>query len=418
MSHSTGDSTADRVLILAPSGRDSALVARGLAGSYTEVCADAEDLLARLEAGAGVALVAEEALSEQAVQRLGELLRRQPSWSDVPLVVLTGSGEAPPAGLAILRALEPTANIMLLERPVRAVTMLSAVRAALRARRRQYEVRDHLAEREAVEAARARLLAAEQAARAEVEAANRAKDEFLAILSHELRTPLQSMLGWVRLLKLGTLDPDTVARALETLERSTHVQTQFIADLLDVSRIVVGKLWMDRRPLQLRPVLEAALDSIRAPAQEKGVHLDVAFAETPVVVAGDAERLQQVVWNLLSNAVKFTPPAGRVSLRLERRDRTALITVRDTGPGITAEMLPHVFDRFRQADSTTTRPFGGLGLGLAIVRHLVEAHDGVVRAQSAGVGRGTTFHVTLPMLSEVAPPAPGGMRGRWAPPER
>jgi signal transduction histidine kinase/CheY-like chemotaxis protein len=370
-------------------------------GAAPVLCKDVDVLLQELESGADAALIAEEALTPLAVQWLTGLLRAQPAWSDLPLVILTGVGEPSSGSLSILRTLEPLANVTLLERPVRMLTLRSAIRTALRGRRRQYEVRDHLAERQRAEAERERLLAAEQTARAEVEAANRAKDEFLAILSHELRTPLQSMLGWVKLLKAGKLDPIAATRALETLERNTRAQAQLIGDLLDVSRIVAGKLRVELRPLDLRPVLEAALDSVRAAAEDKGVRLHAAFDPRPAVVAGDAERLQQVTWNLLSNAVKFTPAGGRVMLRLDRTLSQARIVVRDTGRGIAPAMVPHIFERFRQADSTTTRVYGGLGLGLAIVRHLVEIHDGTVRAESAGEGHGATFRVTLPLLQRV-----------------
>ena len=404
-----------RVVVLTPPGRDAQLVARVLAdmGTTPTLCADVGVLVETLRAGAGAALLAEEVLTPAAVQRLTTLLAAQPSWSDLPLVILTGTGEPSPGSLSMLRVLEPIANVTLLERPVRVVTLQSAIRTALRARRRQYEVRDHLAERQRAEAERERLLAAEQTARAEVEGANRAKDEFLAVLSHELRTPLQSMLGWVKLLKLGKLDADAAARALSTLERNTRTQAQLIGDLLDVSRIVAGKLRIELRPLELRPVLEAALESIRAAAEDKGVRLHATFEPRVTVVAGDAERLEQVVWNLLSNAVKFTPPGGRITLRLERTATQAQIIVRDTGRGIAPATLPYIFERFRQADSTTTRVYGGLGLGLAIVRHLVEAHSGTVRAESAGEGHGATFRVTLPLLQRTPETADNPDRG-WS----
>jgi signal transduction histidine kinase/ActR/RegA family two-component response regulator len=415
MTASADPQTDRRVVVLTPTGRDAQLVAKVIAdmGTAIAVSPDFDTLITDLQQGAGTALIAEEALTPVAIQRLSALLAGQPSWSDLPLVILTGTGEPSPGSLSILRRLEPVANITLLERPVRVVTLQSAIRTALRARRRQYEVRDHLAERQRAEAERERLLAAEQMARAEVEGANRAKDEFLAILSHELRTPLQSMLGWVKLLKLGKLDAEASARALATLERNTRAQAQLIGDLLDVSRIVAGKLRVELRPIELRPVLEAALESIRAAAEEKGLQLQATFDSRVIAVAGDAERLEQVAWNLLSNAVKFTPGGGRITVRLERTATQARIVVRDTGRGIAPATLPHIFERFRQADSTTTRVYGGLGLGLAIVRHLVEAHHGIVRAESAGEGRGATFRVTLPLLQRTADTDEGGARG-WS----
>jgi len=242
-------------------------------------------------------------------------------------------------------------------------------------------------------------LARERAARAEAETANRMKDEFLATLSHELRTPLTAMLGWARLLRSGELDTDTAARAVETIESNARLQAQLIEDLLDVSRIILGKLPLGVRPVELAMVTEAALDAVRPAAAAKCIRLSRVLDPTTGLVSGDPDRLQQVVWNLLSNAVKFTPSKGQVEIRLERVGRFAQITVNDTGKGISAEFLPFVFDRFRQADSSSTRVHGGLGLGLALARHLVELHGGSVHAASAGEGKGSTFSVQLPLLS-------------------
>jgi len=242
-------------------------------------------------------------------------------------------------------------------------------------------------------------LVRERAARAEAETANRMKDEFLATLSHELRTPLTAMLGWARLLRSGELDSDTAARAVETIESNARLQAQLIEDLLDVSRIILGKLPLGVRPVELAMVTEAALDAVRPAAAAKSIRLSRVLDPTTGLVFGDPDRLQQVVWNLLSNAVKFTPSKGQVEIRLERVGRFAQITVNDTGKGISAEFLPFVFDRFRQADSSSTRVHGGLGLGLALARHLVELHGGSVHAASAGEGKGSTFSVQLPLLS-------------------
>jgi len=241
-------------------------------------------------------------------------------------------------------------------------------------------------------------LARERAARAEAEAANRMKDEFLATLSHELRTPLTAMLGWARLLRSGELDADTAARAIQTIESNARLQAQLIEDLLDVSRIILGKLPLGVRPVELAMVIEAALDAVRPAAKAKSILLLRTLDPATGLVSGDPDRLQQVVWNLLSNAVKFTPPKGQVEIRLERVERFARITVTDTGKGISREFLPFVFDRFRQADSSSTRLHGGLGLGLALVRHLVELQGGSVNAASEGDGKGATFSVQLPLL--------------------
>ena len=226
-------------------------------------------------------------------------------------------------------------------------------------------------------------------------AANRAKEDFLATLSHELRTPLNAMLGWTRLVRMGKLEPDAVARALETIERNAHAQEQLIADILDVSRIVTGKLRIELRPIELAPVVGAALDAVRPAAEAKGIRLvdDTAFSGP---VLGDPERLQQVVWNLLVNAIKFTPAGGYISVAISREGPHAVVRVSDSGEGIAPDLLPFVFDRFRQGDASVTRPHGGLGLGLSIVRHIVELHGGQVEAWSAGPDQGSTFAVHLP----------------------
>ena len=249
--------------------------------------------------------------------------------------------------------------------------------------------------------ARARLYEAEQRARAQAEAANRIKDEFLAVLSHELRTPLNPILGWVKLLRTRQFDEIKRDQALETVERNAKLLSQLIEDLLDVSRILRGKLNLKVNPVNLAGVIAAAVETVRLAAAAKSIEVDTVFAGNVEQVLGDANRLQQVVWNLLSNAVKFSESGGRVEVRLERVGAQALIRVSDTGKGIDPEFLPHVFDYFRQEDSTTTRVFGGLGLGLAIVRQLVELHGGTVQAESSGVGQGARFTVMLPLQKQV-----------------
>ena len=227
-------------------------------------------------------------------------------------------------------------------------------------------------------------------------AANRTKEDFLATLSHELRTPLNAMLGWTRLLRMGKLDHAGRIRALETIERNAYVQEQLIADILDVSRIVTGRLRLNLRPIDLAPVLDAAIETLQPSAAAKGVELTCTMARAGTVL-GDPDRLQQVVWNLLSNAIKFTEAGGHVSVTVERAGASALIRVTDTGEGISSALLPYVFDRFTQGDASVTRAHGGLGLGLSIVRHLVELHGGQVSARSDGAGKGATFTVSLPL---------------------
>jgi PAS domain S-box-containing protein len=245
------------------------------------------------------------------------------------------------------------------------------------------------------------LLQREQNARRSAEEASRIKDEFLATVSHELRTPLNAILGWSKLLSAGTLDEKAAARALVTVERNARSQAQLIDDLLDISRIITGKLRLEIYPLDLSRVIEAAIEAVRPAADAKGIRLQVLLDTEAGAISGDSNRLQQVFWNLLTNAVKFTPKGGRVQVRLERINSHVEIVVSDTGQGIAPEFLPHIFDRFRQADQTTTRRYGGLGLGLSIVRQLVEMHGGTVHAESEGEGKGASFVVKLPRLITI-----------------
>ncbi|HEX8150499.1 MAG TPA: PAS domain-containing protein [Pyrinomonadaceae bacterium] len=253
-----------------------------------------------------------------------------------------------------------------------------------------------ITERKRAEEARLEL-AREQAARAEAEAANRLKDEFLATISHELRTPLTAILGWAKLLADGQVSEGKAAGAFAAIYRNARAQAQLIDDLLDVSRVITGKLRIEVVPLDLAAVVEAAAAVVRPAAAAKGVALDVRLEAEALNIDGDPARLQQVVWNLLSNAVKFTPAGGSVEARVRRAGSQVEVAVGDTGQGIEPEFLPHVFERFRQADVGTTRRHGGLGLGLAIVRHLVELHGGTVTAESGGEGKGSTFTVRLPV---------------------
>jgi len=252
-------------------------------------------------------------------------------------------------------------------------------------------------ERRRVEQTRAELLGRERLARAQAEEANRAKDDFLATLSHELRTPLNAMLGWVNLLQTGKLDPQTAKRGLDAIDRNSRIQAQLIEDLLDVSRIITGKLVLERHVIDLVDVAQAAAEALRAPAVARQLDLAITAEVAPIHVEADFGRLQQMVSNLVSNAIKFTDPGGRVAIRIERRGQEAVLEVSDTGRGIRPEFLPYVFEKFRQADTSTARSHAGLGLGLAIVRRLVELHSGTVEAASEGEGRGATFTVRLPL---------------------
>lgn len=248
---------------------------------------------------------------------------------------------------------------------------------------------------------RSRLLSSEKLARNEAERANRLKDEFLATISHELRNPLNAILGWAHMMRLGKLTPANAERAVETIYRNAKSQAQLVADLLDVSRIISGKLRLDVRTIDLLNIVNAAIDSIRPAVDAKGIRLQTILDPGAGPISGDADRLQQIVWNLLTNAVKFTPKGGRIQVRVERVDSHIEIVVSDSGVGISKEFLPYVFDRFRQADASTTRIHGGLGLGLSIVHQLVDLHGGSVSVQSEGEGKGATFTINLPFVGVI-----------------
>jgi signal transduction histidine kinase/DNA-binding response OmpR family regulator len=285
-----------------------------------------------------------------------------------------------------------------------AATLATQVGVAYENARLYTEAQNHATElglevavRKQAEEERARLLVREQAARADAELANRTKDEFLATLSHELRTPLTAILGWSHIVRQNQLDETQLSRALETIERNAHAQSRLIDDLLDVSRIISGKLQIDLHVVDLSTVIEAARDAVRPALEAKQIDFQVDLGSLAYPVMGDSNRLQQIFWNLFSNAVKFTRKRGQVTVRLDNHDSQVCVSVTDTGIGIKPEFLPYIFDRFCQADGSTTRAQGGLGLGLAIVRHLVDLHRGQVEVHSEGPDRGATFKITLPI---------------------
>jgi signal transduction histidine kinase/ActR/RegA family two-component response regulator len=385
MSGSATDGSLDkRILIFAPVGKDAPLTLDVLRRTDLKgtVCATARDLCAEFQRGASVIILTEEALEDQGIGELMECLRSQPAWSDIP-VLLFADAERSEIYLRTLRLLEGLRNVVLLERPIRLGAALSLVRSAMRGRERQYELRD--------------LLKAFADAREDAETANRLKDEFLATLSHELRTPLNAILGWTTMLRDGNVQPRHVMRALDTIHRNATAQVQIVNDLLDVSRIVRGNVQLSPRLMSLGPLLMLSVESITPTAEAKGVTMSTSLGSTPVYVWADHDRMQQVFWNLLSNAVKFTSSGGRVEVRMETDGAEVRVDVIDTGNGIAPAFLPHVFERFRQADGSSTRTHGGLGLGLSIGRHLVELHGGRMTADSAGEGQGATFSVFLPV---------------------
>jgi PAS domain S-box-containing protein len=303
--------------------------------------------------------------------------------------------------LAVMRKLRPRSAIAVpmvtRQRVVGAITLVRTTPG------QPYEAADvamaeELARRAALAVDNATLFSEADQAREQAEGANRAKDEFLAVLSHELRTPMNAVYGWARMLQMGQIDSGTTPRALDAIVRNAHVQLQLIDDLLDVSRIISGKMRLDIRPVDIQRVLESALDAVRPAVDAKGLTLQSLLDPSAGPIHGDPDRLQQVVWNLLMNAVKFTPRDGRIQLTLQRVNSQVEIVVSDTGAGIRHELLPVIFDRFRQGESGSTRDQGGLGIGLALVRHLVELHGGSVTAESAGEGKGSTFRVKLPLV--------------------
>jgi signal transduction histidine kinase len=374
---------------MAPFASDSAIIdgVLGRAGLRIELAKSPDDLAAKVHAGAGAALLTEEALTPAGLQELTNLLAQQPSWSDLPVLLLLT--EAAPIRTEAARFggfLSATPSLTVLRRPIPSVTLVTAVQSALRARRRQYEVRD--------------LIVQERIAREQAEAATRIKDEFLANVSHELRTPLNAILLWSKLLVSGRLDEERARNALHVIVSSAETQSRLIEDLLDIARMLTGRLRLDVGAHPLAPVVLAAVEVVRPMADVKGVVLDLRLDPTGAVVKGDPQRIQQIFWNILTNAVKFTAGGGVVSVRLLRADHWLEVSVTDTGEGIEPGFLPHVFERFgqgsRHGSGLDREAQVGLGLGLSIVRQLVELHGGTVTASSAGKGQGSTFRVRLP----------------------
>ncbi len=382
----------ERVLLLAPTAKDGVVTQSIFAsvGVHCIPCDTVVFLCNEIVAGAGAVVLTEYALASREIEKLGECLRMQPAWSDLPVVLLTSGGANSPTGR---QAMETLGNVTVLERPVQMASLASVVRTLIRSRQRQYQIREHLQERES-------LLASERSARSEAERVSRVKDEFLATLSHELRTPLNAILGWSHILARRTGSQRTeqeLKSGLETIERNARAQTQIIEDLLDMSRIINGKVRLDMQRLNLKPIIESALQTAGPAAETKSITLRSDIAPESCEITGDASRLQQVCWNLLSNATKFTPRGGQIDVKLSRVNGSIRLDVIDSGEGIPPEVIGHVFDRFRQADSSSTRRHGGLGLGLAIVKQLVELHGGSIRVSSPGAGLGSTFSITLPV---------------------
>lgn len=373
--------SAERILVLTPVGRDGALAGEQLrrAGLGAVVCEHAGALVEEMARPAGAVIVAHEALTPEALAAVGAEVARQPPWSDFPVIVLAPAGElALPMEVATLAAL---GNVTVLERPLRIVTLLSAVQAALRARRRQYEVRD--------------LLAAQEQAVAQ-------RDRFLATLGHELRNPLAAMLSASALAEVEERRQDEtlsarLAWSRAIIRRQGEILTRLVDDLLEVSRLSTGKIHLERSPVNLDDLVRRSVETVRLRTGRADITLRC--GPEPSWVCGDPVRLEQVLLNLLTNAVKYTPSSGAIAVECRQDGPFSEVGVVDEGVGIGADLLPHVFDMFKQADVTLNRAQGGLGIGLTLVRTLVEMHGGTVVADSPGLGRGSRFTVRLPLTA-------------------
>jgi PAS domain S-box-containing protein len=522
--HSPPATQESCVLVLAPTTADGVAIRRLLdsCGIECRILSSVAGVCQAMRAGVGTVVIAEEALIADPAPLI-ESLRAQEVWSDLPVIVLSQSGREQVALAEVI----PQGNFSVVERPVRTSTLVSMIRSSLRARGRQYQVREHLArqqeaqreirdaeqrfrwlvenvadyaifmidlegrvaswnsgaaqmlgydaeeilgqptarlfeddgatlrremqdarangraattgwrlrkdgrrlfvegvltavpdeqgrllgfaklmrdvtERRRIEAEREQLLQSERTARSEAERSGRMKDEFLATLGHELRTPLNAILGWAQALRHTNAVSGELAEGIAVIERNARAQAQIIADLLDMSGIISGKVRLEMQRVDLASVVEASVNAVRPAAQAKDIRLKVTLDGIAGDVSGDPNRLQQVFWNLLTNAVKFTPKAGQVAVSLARVNSHLEVSVVDNGEGIDPAFLPHVFERFRQADASTTRRHGGLGLGLSIVRQLVELHGGSISALSEGAGKGATFRVVLPLTTAAA----------------
>ncbi len=388
----------ERIVILAPTGRDGSLAAETLqrAGLVPDVVPHPADLAAAIVEGAGAVLIAEEAFSPRAMEVLSLALERQPPWSDLPLLVFAAPMERQASTARLDRLSSLLGNVTIVERPVRVATLVAAVKAALRARRRQYAAR---ATMEALELREAQLKVADQR-----------KDEFLAMLAHELRNPLAALSMALELVQRSGADAARTARHQSTVRRQLGHLVRLVDDLLDVTRITRGTFELRRSELDLRTVLDAAVAAAQPLLDARTIALSVNRSATTVPVQADATRLEQVMINLLSNAAKFTEPGGSVEVSLTRSDHQAMVLVRDTGRGIPPRMTEQVFEPFIQVDAGLDRTQGGLGLGLTLVRRLVEMHGGTVTASSEGPGRGSSFEVRLPLHEDQSSSTAAGAR--------
>jgi signal transduction histidine kinase/ActR/RegA family two-component response regulator len=380
----------NRVLVLTPTSKDAAIThaLMGAAGIAARICLSFSALLDELERGAAAIMIPEEAVSASSSVRLQRLLSKQPPWSDVPVLVLASAGADSAASGDAVRTL---GNVTLLERPMRVTTFVSAVRTALRARERQYQIRAHLAERARSEEA--------------LRLADQRKDEFLATLGHELRNPLAPLLAGLEVVKAVDKTDSRFGRMVTVMERQANHLARLVDDLLEVSRITRGLIDIQREPLDLRAIVHAAVDTSRPSFETARHELSIDLPAEGLMVVGDAVRLTQVFWNLLTNAAKYTDAGGRVWVRGKREGGRALVSVRDSGIGIPRGQLNAVFDMFMQVDHSDRRAQGGLGIGLTLVRSIVALHGGRVAARSGGDRQGSEFVVELPIVEKWVAPA-------------
>jgi signal transduction histidine kinase len=377
-----------RLLLLAPTSRDGGITTDLLtgAGIDTQVFSSLQDLTATLSDGAAAVMVAEEHLSGAMKAPLAAWLSRQPPWSDLPILILTRPGADSPESAEAWRTL---GNVTLLERPTRVTTLLSAVQTAIRARARQYQIRGHLAERQRNEQ--------------QLRTADRRKDEFLATLGHELRNPLAPILNSLEILKLsGAFEDARTAPACAVMERQVHHLNRLVDDLLEVSRITRGIIEVKKEALDLTAIVKAAIETSRPVLDNLRHEIRVDFEREQICIGGDPVRLTQVFANLLNNAAKYTNHGGVIAISTRREGDDAVVSVKDNGIGIAPNLLAQVFDMFMQVDRSTRRSQGGLGIGLTLVKSLVQMHRGSVEARSDGPGLGSEFIVRLPLLVEPA----------------
>jgi signal transduction histidine kinase len=390
------DQAERRILVLAPIGRDGRLACAVLqeAGMLATDCADGEDVVRHAQDGVGAVVLTEEVAGTADMLLVEQLVQRQAPWSDLPVVVFASADPASLAGHELMQSLQPLGNVTVLERPVHRATLISAMLSALRARERQYEVRE--------------LLAAH-------EKGVRLRDEFLAMLGHELRNPLGAIRNTLYAIDLRDgSDPEGPRlrpRDRALIARQVKHLTRLVDDLLDVSRVTSGKVTLKQEGLDLVELTLRCVQALEEMARIHGPTVEFSPPADAVMVAGDPTRLEQVVTNLLTNAIKYTPPGGTVAVRVERAEKEALLTVSDTGVGLSPDMVERVFDLFSQSDRTLERAEGGLGIGLTLVRALVRQHGGDVTARSPGPGKGATFEVRLPLLpAGIAATASGAPR--------